>query len=167
MSYCITTVHTYIHTYIYIFTGVTSKLSPFSIINSAYVLYLFQVLSTVQQTRFRSALSVRKAALWCNSLIQKSISGKQYCLTFTLEAPIWRFLSVWMSIWIQIHIHIDKSKLPVHIIVFGVILSDDVMPAFIFLHDLRLIIEAYIKHLWEVVLAWIAREAAGRSYIWQ
>ena len=39
------------------------KLTPFEIFNFAYALCFYQVLSTVQQTMVRWALSVRKAAL--------------------------------------------------------------------------------------------------------
>uniref|UniRef100_A0A0L8HRW6 Paired domain-containing protein n=1 Tax=Octopus bimaculoides TaxID=37653 RepID=A0A0L8HRW6_OCTBM len=52
--------------------------------------------------------------------------------------------------------------------VLGVTTSDgDVMSPFIFLHDLRLNTEAYIKCLEKVVLYWVNRVAAERHYVWQ
>ena len=61
------------------------------------MLCLFQVLSTVQQTRVSLALSVIKAALWCSSFFQKFGISK----AFKPEAPTLRFHSVWISIWCQ------------------------------------------------------------------
>ena len=46
------------------------KLLPFWIIHFAHALYLFQVLSIVQQTGAKWELSVKKAAPWRNSLPQ-------------------------------------------------------------------------------------------------
>ena len=60
-----------------------------------------------------------------------------------------------------------KTKHPVHILVFGVVIRDgDIMHPFIS-HGLRLKIEAYINCLEEVVVPWIKILAAGRPYIWQ
>ena len=61
-----------------------------------------------------------------------------------------------------------KTKPLVRITVFGVVTSDsDVMPLFIFLHDLRLNTVAYIMCLEEVALFWIERVAVERPYTWQ
>ena len=61
-----------------------------------------------------------------------------------------------------------KNKHPAHILVFGVVTSDDdLMLPFNFSHGLTINTEAYIKFLEEVVLAWIERVAARRLYIWQ
>ena len=58
-----------------------------------------------------------------------------------------------------------KTKYPVHITMFGVVISDgDVKLPLIFLHGLRLNTEAYIKYLEELVPPWVA---AGRPYVWQ
>ena len=45
--------------------------------------------------------------------------------------------------------------------------NDNVMPPFIVPHGFTLSTEAYIKCLEEVVLLWIEREPAGRSFVWQ
>ena len=61
-----------------------------------------------------------------------------------------------------------KNKQAVCIMVFGVVSCDyDIMLPFIFPHGLRLNAEAYIKCLEEVVLIWITKVAAGRSYFLQ
>ena len=58
-----------------------------------------------------------------------------------------------------------KTKHPVHFMVFGKVTGDsDVMPPFIFPHGLKLNMEAYTKCMEKVVLPWIKRMAAGRSY---
>ena len=62
------------------------------------MLCLFQVLSTVQQTIVSWALSVRKAASWHNSLLQKFGNSMLYCLAFKLLVPIQRFHCVLVSI---------------------------------------------------------------------
>ena len=50
--------------------------------------------------------------------------------------------------------------------VFGVVTRDgDIMPPFIFHHNLTLNMDALIKHLEKEVLSWIKRLAAGRSYL--
>ena len=64
------------------------KWSPFWIIDFAYAHNLFQILSTVQQTKVSQAFSVNKSAPWCNSLLQKFGKGMLYYLTFILEALI-------------------------------------------------------------------------------
>ena len=56
-----------------------------------------------------------------------------------------------------------KTKHPGYIMVFGVVTRDgDIMLPFIFPYDLRLIMEAYIMCLEEVVLTWTKRVAVGR-----
>ena len=62
-----------------------------------------------------------------------------------------------------------KTKHPVHIMMFGVNSSDsDFTPQSIFPHGLRLNIEAYIKCIKEVVvLPWLKRVVAGRTYVKQ
>ena len=62
------------------------------------MLYLFQFLSTVLQTRDSWALFLRKAAQWCNKLFQKFRSDEHYCLAFSLKTPIRRLQSVNLSI---------------------------------------------------------------------
>ena len=59
-----------------------------------------------------------------------------------------------MSIWGQIHIHIDKKKTPspYHGIWGGFTSDDEVMPTLIFPHGLRHNTEAYIKWLKEALL---------------
>ena len=66
-----------------------------------HALCLFQVMSTVQQTRVSWALSWRKAAPWQNSQLQKFGINMLYCLVFMLETSIRRFKSVLVSIWRQ------------------------------------------------------------------
>ena len=61
-----------------------------------------------------------------------------------------------------------KTKYPVYIKVFGVVIYDsNVMLPFIFPHSLRFKTEANIKWLEEVVLPWIEKVAAGRPEFWQ
>ena len=49
-----------------------------------------------------------------------------------------------------------KTKYSLHLVVFGVVISNgDVLPPFIFPHDLRLNTEVYTKWPKEVVLLWI------------
>ena len=83
----------YIYIYIYIHTHTHTKCSILH-----YYFHrgsLFQVLSTVQQTRISWVLSVRKAALWHNSLLQIFGNAKLYFWACMPEAPIERFHSVW------------------------------------------------------------------------
>ena len=61
----------------------------FLVIYFAHVLCLFQVLSTVQQTRVHWILSWRKEAPWYNSLLLKFRNG-MYSLVFTSETIIRR-----------------------------------------------------------------------------
>ena len=70
---------------------------------------LYFTLSTVQWIRTSWALFVRKAALWCNSLLQKLGNSKLCYLAFMLEVPIWRFQCFQ---WRQILIHIDENQTP-------------------------------------------------------
>ena len=59
-----------------------------------------------------------------------------------------------------------KTKHPVHIMVFGVVTCDGyIIPQFIFLHGLRLIMEAKSKCLEKVDLAEIKRVAPGKLYV--
>ena len=60
----------------------------FKMINFAYMLYLFLVLSTVQRTNV-------SWAAWCNSLLQKLGNGMLYCLKSNSEVPIRKFQNVW------------------------------------------------------------------------
>ena len=102
-----------IYIYIYIHSqDAMGKLSPLYIINFTHALHLFQVLSTVQQTKVSWPLSVRKVAQWWNSHLQIFGNGMLYYLGFTAEAPVWRFQNVWVSIWRQIHIHIEENQTP-------------------------------------------------------
>ena len=48
----------------------------------------------MRQTRISLALSIRKAASCCNSLLHKFENGILYCLAFTSETPIQRFLRI-------------------------------------------------------------------------
>ena len=65
------------------------KFSPFWIINFVHVLYLFQVLSTVHQTR------VFKEGNTIMQFIPREIGNDMlYCVAFMPEVPIQRFLSV-------------------------------------------------------------------------
>ena len=102
------------HIYIYVYIlGVIGKFSPFKIIISILVLYIFcQVLSKVQLTRISCALSVRKAAPCCNSLIKKFQKRMMKYLSFTLEVPVRRIQSFFMPIKRPSHIHIDGNKNP-------------------------------------------------------
>ena len=60
-----------------------------------------------------------------------------------------------------------KTKHLVHIMVFGLAASGgDVLLRFIFLHSLRLNIEAKMKYLEKEVLFWIDNVVAGRPYVW-
>ena len=73
----------------------------------------------------------------------------------------------WLYLTPQDLLILMKTKHWVHIIVFGVITSDnDVIPPFIFPNGLRLNIKAYIKCLEEVMVSCIKRVTGGRSYIW-
>ena len=59
-----------------------------------------------------------------------------------------------------------KAKHPVHIVVFGMVpRNGDFMILLIFSLSLRLNTDAYIKCLMEVVLLWIEKVLAGRTYI--
>ena len=51
---------------------------------------MFQVLSTVQQTRVIWTLSVKTAVPWCNSLQNLEMAWCEIFI-FILEDPIWRF----------------------------------------------------------------------------
>ena len=42
--------------------------------------------------------TVRKAAVWCNSLLLKFENNMPYCFRFMVESPIQRFHNVWVSI---------------------------------------------------------------------
>ena len=57
-----------------------------------------------------------------------------------------------------------KSRHPIHMVVTN---HGDIMLSFIIPHGLRLNMEVYIKWLEEIVLPWIKRVTAERSYIWQ
>ena len=87
-----------------------------------------------------------------NFLTNSSIS---YLKMFSQDQMVnhWLILSPFM-----------KAKYPVHITVFGVVTSEgDIMLLFIFLHGLSLNRETYIKHLEEVVPAWIERVATSSN----
>ena len=59
-----------------------------------------------------------------------------------------------------------KANHPLHIMVFGVVTrDDDVMTSFLLSHCVKQKMEAGIKCLEAIVLPWIKRVAAGRSYI--
>ncbi len=60
----------------------------FQLITFAHVFYLFQVLSTVQQTRFSWVLIMRKTAPCCDSFLQKFGTSMQNSLSFTLETSV-------------------------------------------------------------------------------
>ena len=61
-----------------------------------------------------------------------------------------------------------KTIHPVYIIVFGMVTGNgDIILPFIFLHSLKLNIEAYLKYVEELVLFWIERVTDKRSYIWK
>ena len=55
-------------------------------------------------------ISVKKVTLWHNSLDHKFENAKVWA--FVSDAPIWKFQSVWVSIWVQINIHIDEKQTP-------------------------------------------------------
>ena len=74
-----------------------------------HAFWLYEVLSTVQQTRASWTTSVRKTAPWHNSLIQKFEKSMLYFLVFTPEDPLQKFQSVFVSIWRNDHIHIDEK----------------------------------------------------------
>ena len=94
-----------------------------------HALYLFQVLSTVQQSRLNGTLSVRKVAPWRNSLLQKFGNDMLYCLIFTPDASIYFRVFGWSSEEILI---LMKTKPPFHIMVLGVVTTeDDIMLSFI------------------------------------
>ena len=144
--------------------NVMSKLLPFWIINFVHELYLFQILSTVQQTRINWALWRKQHH--DNLLIPKIQNRMRYCLTFTTRSS--SIQSVCVSIWGLVHIYIDENQTLVHIVVFGMVTSySDIMPPSIFSHDLRLNMEAYIKCLEKVVLSWIKMVFARKPYIWR
>ena len=89
-----------------------------------------------------------------------------FCAAFMLEASLWRFhrcQSKERFIFILM-----KTKHLIDIMMFGVVTSSGyIMPPFIFLHDLRLNMNTYIKCLEELVLPWIEKVAAGRPYVCQ
>ena len=61
-----------------------------------------------------------------------------------------------------------KTKHSVHIMVFGVVISDgDFMRLFIFPYGLRIHMEVYIKCLEKIMLPCIKRVSIGRSYVCQ
>ena len=61
-----------------------------------------------------------------------------------------------------------KIKHPVHIMVFGVVTIDsDVKASFIFIYNFKPSAETHIKCLEEIMMTWIERVSAGRSYFWQ
>ena len=54
-----------------------------------------------------------------------------------------------------------------HIIVYGMVtIDDDIIYPFIFPHDLKLNVEAYINYLEELVQTWIEREIAVTPNVW-
>ena len=64
-----------------------------------------------------------------------------------------------------------NTKPPVNIMEFGMVTKDvDVIPAFNFLHGLRLNVEAYIKCLDRVLLLWTEKQnnavLAVRDFLW-
>ena len=111
-----------------------------------------------------------------NSLVRNSsISSKRSCFGFSQLRKISARISCWTH-----RITIDllcpqkmyylgwKPNTQSTSLCFGVVTSDgDVIPPFIFLHVLRLNMEAYIKCLEDLMLFWIERMAAGRPYISQ
>ena len=68
----------------------------------------------------------------------------------------------WLTLSSQDVLILMKDKQPVHIIVFGVVTSNDDNPPFTLPHGFRLNKEAYIKCLKVVVLSWIERTFAQR-----
>ena len=61
-----------------------------------------------------------------------------------------------------------KTKYPVYIMGLGLFTSNcNMIPPFIFTHSHWLNMEVFIKCLEGVVLIWIKKVGAGRSYIWQ
>ena len=92
-----------------------------------------------------------KIALWRNSLLQIFGNGRLYSLAFTMEAQYFRVF--WCQSVERFKFILMKTKHPVHIIVFGVVTSDDdVMPTFILPHGFTINTEAYIK--WLKCLCW-------------
>ena len=120
----------------------------------------FQVLSTVQQTRIRQAISEK------SSLLQNLRNGMLY-LWHSRRKHRYEDFAVFQS-WSKDRFKflLEKIKYPVHIMVFGEMNRDgDVMPLVIFLHCLRLNTEAYIKCPGEILYARIERVAAGKPYV--
>ena len=90
---------------------------------------MFQILSTVPQTSVCWALFVRKAGPYEDFRVFRSQSEDRFTFIFM------------------------KTKLSIHIMVFGAITSDgNVMLSFVFPYVLRFNKEAYIQYLEEVVL---------------
>ena len=121
-----------------------------------YVLYLFQVLSTVQRTVVH--------CLWekqHHDAIHSSRNFKKACcIAWHSEASIWRLHCVWVSIWGQIHIHIDEDQTlnPNHGVWGGHLqwwyYASIHLPTWPYT-------EAHIKYLKEAVLPWIERVVDG------
>ena len=124
------------------------------------VLYLFQVVSTEQQTWVSWALSVRKATPWFSSILQKFGNCMLYCLSFTLKAPLWIFLSVWVSFWGQIHIHENQTPSS-----FQWCLGWSLPLVTLRLHSSSYVTLGSRRRL--TSSAWIKRVTAWRYYIWQ
>ena len=90
-----------------------SPLLPLYIVNLVYEHHFYQVVSTVQQTRVSLSTVCEE-----NNTMTQFYSSKKfrnsilYRLAFTQKAPIQKFWSFGVSIWGQIHLHIDKNKTP-------------------------------------------------------
>ena len=109
--------------------------------------------------------SLRKAAPWCNFLLQKFGNGMLYCMIFM---PDQYKNSIEFGCQAENRFIFMKTKHPVQIMMFGVVISNsNIIPPLIFQHSHRLNMEALIKCLEEVELLWIKEVAAERPYIRQ
>ena len=81
---------THTHTYIYMLQWVNWY-------HFTHMIYLFQVLPTIHQTRVSWVLSVRKAAPWHNSLPQKFLNARSFntkiseCLSVNLRTDSYSY----------------------------------------------------------------------------
>ena len=129
-------------------------------------LYLFQVLSTEQQTSIIWALSLRKQH---HDVIHSSRNLETaYCTTWHLWLKLQYKECLGVNLRIDSYSYWWKLKIQSSSWFFKVVTRNgDVMLLLILPHGLKVNIEAYIKCLKKIVLTWIERMAAERPYIWK